>query len=199
MSRTPEHPRVCGENQSEMSEKKFHSGTSPRMRGKQALTCTSIQELRNIPAYAGKTPVGSQAAPTHAEHPRVCGENSSALFKASSFFGTSPRMRGKHNPTILVGFESRNIPAYAGKTEWSDLPDFQGREHPRVCGENVNEPATRQPVLGTSPRMRGKPLQLITPRLYQRNIPAYAGKTRRHGLYQWRLQEHPRVCGENRC
>ena len=71
--------------------------------------------------------------------------------------GTSPRMRGKPliDPLSLLLF--RNIPAYAGKTEAKFALDTTWEEHPRVCGENEVAVEGELVVLGTSPRMRGKP------------------------------------------
>ena len=51
----PEHPRVCGENSYNCSGNRRRRGTSPRMRGKHELALKMRFELRNIPAYAGKT------------------------------------------------------------------------------------------------------------------------------------------------
>ena len=53
--RVTAHPRVCGENVSE--EKCFvkRNGSSPRMRGKQALRLLRAFTSGLIPAYAGKT------------------------------------------------------------------------------------------------------------------------------------------------
>ena len=51
---------------------------------------------------------------------------------------------------------------------------------------------------GTSPRMRGKPNVRPWCLRWQRNIPAYAGKTRRRRRIPFHPAEHPRVCGENR-
>ena len=45
--------------------------------------------------------------------------------------------------------------------------------------------------------MRGKRVGELASRSYQRNIPAYAGKTRVTGKTAFFMPEHPRVCGEN--
>ena len=50
-----EHPRVCGENPNKTIGCKKATGTSPRMRGKLGGAAKCHDELRNIPAYAGKT------------------------------------------------------------------------------------------------------------------------------------------------
>ena len=106
-------------------------------------------------------------------------------------------MRGKRRRNPPPPWPQRNIPAYAGKTrvQLALGDDFQ--EHPRVCGENTGPKATATPLLGTSPRMRGK-LRLIVIRISpRRNIPSYAGKTPHPKRNPKPPQEHPRVCGEN--
>ena len=192
-----EHPRVCGENlPSDLLQLCMH-GTSPRMRGKLAVTVRLAGVQRNIPAYAGKTWPRRQHRWRSAEHPRVCGENSKPAHLHNSRKGTSPRMRGKRFlvPSAAVG--ARNIPAYAGKTFTLFSLIFLYWEHPRVCGENIHSHRIRQTQTGTSPRMRGKPTPVTSKKSSSRNIPAYAGKT--YGPYAQRNQpaEHPRVCGEN--
>ena len=66
-------------------------------------------------------------------------------------------MRGKLPRKSFFAFDTRNIPAYAGKTH---------------LVESVHESE-----IGTSPRMRGKPLENLSLSILFRNIPAYAGKT----------------------
>ena len=51
--------------------------------------------------------------------------------------------------------------------------------------------------IGTSPRMRGKPIPPHALNVSSRNIPAYAGKTLLSWLVSILNAEHPRVCGEN--
>ena len=173
--------------------------------------------LRNIPAYAGKTQPSGRAHRSHQEHPRVCGENQLLFWPGAKAHGTSPRMRGKRPSKIFFRFRYRNIPAYAGKTGALRIVVKRWKEHPRVCGENnrLNTNAVNAP--GTSPRMRGKPPDLLkstllsgtSPRmrgkrtltnnymLCVRNIPAYAGKTTNRSSVRGCAAEHPRVCGEN--
>ena len=51
-----EHPRVCGENDTRTRPGYQRGGTSPRMRGKHDAFLDEKYWVRNIPAYAGKTP-----------------------------------------------------------------------------------------------------------------------------------------------
>ena len=52
---TRAHPRACGENRSQPSEISALTGSSPRMRGKQAADLEQSVGAGLIPAHAGKT------------------------------------------------------------------------------------------------------------------------------------------------
>ena len=131
-----EHPRVCGENPVGGVGLSISGGTSPRMRGKLFLPRRGVRLSRNIPAYAGKTRSSFPIGIINKEHPRVCGENLWVSMIAMAKSGTSPRMRGKLPQGDLGMVDSRNIPAYAGKTKNSTTCQNVTTEHPRVCGEN---------------------------------------------------------------
>ena len=47
------------------------------------------------------------------------------------------------------------IPAYAGSTTAAAMGLTADRDHPRVCGEHVNEANRIKWPTGSSPRMRG--------------------------------------------
>ena len=147
------------------------------MRGKLSNNAGYSLQNRNIPAYAGKTHQQTNTDLTRA--------------------GTFPRMRGKPPPTNCLNLRKRNIPAYAGKTLKYGRYAAHIPEHPRVCGENSPPHNHHRPEGGTSPRMRGKPMRNTSPNREERNIPAYAGKTRRRPVWLHVSEEHPRVCGEN--
>ena len=65
-------------------------------------------------------------------------------------------MRGKPASALLQTLQTRNIPAYAGKTEAREIMSEAKAEHPRVCGENLAVVGDVAGPPGTSPRMRGK-------------------------------------------
>ena len=168
------------------------------MRGKPAAQGPLGRWRRNIPAYAGKTTNRSSVRGCAAEHPRVCGENRPLRGRWGGGEGTSPRMRGKPQIVAVYGGVRRNIPAYAGKTPAQCPRTAYHEEHPRVCGENPGGPLFCSMLLGTSPRMRGKLFGMCATSSKKRNIPAYAGKTQKIFIDPPRIEEHPRVCGENR-
>ena len=106
-------------------------------------------------------------------------------------------MRGKPTHPHIGVVPIRNIPAYAGKTLGVGDRHKRLPEHPRVCGENIGSDRYPASNAGTSPRMRGKLCYRKILRRCARNIPAYAGKTRESLSNGKRVEEHPRVCGEN--
>ena len=116
-----EHPRVCGENPPKLWRPGRTLGTSPRMRGKRAVSLSCCYQRRNIPAYAGKTPWSGGVFRFPREHPRVCGENYPINTQVTTITGTSPRMRGKQRSNTRGQAANRNIPAYAGKTSMATL------------------------------------------------------------------------------
>ena len=89
-------------------------------------------------------------------------------------------MRGKRSTELPERGQTRNIPAYAGKTIRAVQELLGHSEHPRVCGENITRREAMSLPTGTSPRMRGKLHVVRNVELRVRNIPAYAGKTDRY-------------------
>ena len=111
--------------------------------------------------------------------------------------GSSPRVRGKLLGIVIDGHELGLIPACAGKTVRFWGVGLEVWAHPRACGENRVTFTLRKVIVGSSPRVRGKPEfkrhQLAGVRL----IPARAGKTASTWGSKPCSTAHPRACGEN--
>ena len=155
-----DHPRACGEHAMLPGSRRHGWGSSPRMRGTQALRFGRPTDMGIIPAHAGNTRSFSPASPVPQDHPRACGEHSVRHSKRSAILGSSPRMRGtlsESNPHLTI---NRIIPAHAGNTVHSALGLSVRRDHPRACGEHHQIPAKLQWKQGSSPRMRGTLLGL---------------------------------------
>ena len=106
-------------------------------------------------------------------------------------------MRGKLNRGPIARPIPRLIPAHAGKTASRKKGIGSRAAHPRACGENQCEARERYPLLGSSPRMRGKPYAPAPAGDGTRLIPAHAGKTPSITPSPLRSPAHPRACGEN--
>ena len=191
------HPRVGGENGKPTWPAGWGPGSSPRGRGKLGRHRQRLPRVGLIPAWAGKTARSPEPGSRRAAHPRVGGENFGDHRVSVTAWGSSPRGRGKLLP-VLRGVVGRGlIPAWAGKTCGVSSQRTKCRAHPRVGGENAAGPGHPQPVAGSSPRGRGKPLRRRRPLHEGGLIPAWAGKTTSTYRAQSAPRAHPRVGGEN--
>ena len=111
------HPRACGENSVVDADAAIPEGSSPRMRGKRGMTFDSDCAHGLIPAHAGKTNQVLIESAHAGAHPRACGENVQAQGGVVDRVGSSPRMRGKLLPPLLLALPVGLIPAHAGKTQ----------------------------------------------------------------------------------
>ena len=151
-------------------------GSSPRVRGTPIRTAAHTIRNRFIPACAGN----SQAE---------CGTATPAT-------GSSPRVRGTLQPGEEIGGFERFIPACAGNSIWRTASPPRSAVHPRVCGELRLVRAALFKAAGSSPRVRGTPVDVVEERVYRRFIPACAGNSQRATGRPVRQAVHPRVCGE---
>ena len=86
-------------------------------------------------------------------------------------------MRGRLPDKANESLNSRNTPAYAGKTGRMNDNLAGSWKHPRVCGEDAAPCTCQAGVLETPPRMRGRLHKINLPSTAVGNTPAYAGKT----------------------
>ena len=171
------HPRVCGENCMVSRFIWYLHGSSPRVRGKLIPRGEGTLSWGLIPACAGKTSRPAGGGGPNWAHPRVCGENLGAPPPMPPKVGSSPRVRGKQPRLFVRRCQHGLIPACAGKTFGQIVPQLVSRAHPRVCGENQGKARERDPLLGSSPRVRGKPKSFCKRSVLIGLIPACAGKT----------------------
>ena len=153
---------------------------------------------RIIPAHAGQTRCIFSRVSTSSDHPRACGANPDSSWTRRSPSGSSPRMRGKRVGLRAVGLELRIIPAHAGQTDCLVLIICCVTDHPRACGANPLQCVIEVFQVGSSPRMRGKPVHLQQRFRIVRIIPAHAGQTFSEVQTVALSTDHPRACGANR-
>ena len=169
-------------------------GSSPRVRGTQALVHLVDAHLGIIPACAGNTPRRCRRSRPTRDHPRVCGEHSTGVHVKAEVAESSPRVRG--TPGFLVSRDHQIgiIPACAGNT-WrtrSSAPSL--RDHPRVCGEHHHVVQLVGVPQGSSPRVRGTRIRHVIEPAVPGIIPACAGNTQIPAGSWLDTRDHPRVC-----
>ena len=127
----------------------------------------------------------------------MCGEHITCVILRELLAGSSPHVRGaltiskwKHR---LVGI----IPACAGSTILNTCRLERSRDHPRMCGEHSYDRYSSLLRLGSSPHVRGAPVDIYQSIVVLGIIPACAGSTM-PCLRGIRLTgDHPRMCGEH--
>ena len=148
------------------------------------------------PAYAGKSMTSFRPFDGYRDHPRVCGEKLHGKSCLPWPEGSPPRMRGKGSFCSTSARVPGITPAYAGKRSWQPSTRKPATDHPRVCGEKLQQLLFVHSAEGSPPRMRGKAARRISNGLCGGITPAYAGKSRRRSARGQAQKDHPRVCGE---
>ena len=160
LCRSGDHPRVCGEKQNQETTFVYYIGSPPRVRGKVLPRGEKPLQKGITPACAGKRLRTSSRRRRLWDHPRVCGEKISVIGIVRDGQGSPPRVRGKavgDRPTPLP----RGItPACAGKRGSRFCCCHTTRDHPRVCGEKLDDHLAEDTKPGSPPRVRGKVSQM---------------------------------------
>ncbi len=190
------HPRVCGERAESPLDFNSLRGSSPRVRGTQALIISQGVEHRFIPACAGNAPPTILYIPPFPVHPRVCGERAMTLTGIMACIGSSPRVRGTRRIMERSKPCHRFIPACAGNAVTNLATKVWVTVHPRVCGERRRLPLAVVQKDGSSPRVRGTRGAGLEYPSSCRFIPACAGNAGHRGHALLERPVHPRVCGE---
>ena len=130
------HPHVCGENVNLENERLSFDGSPPRVWGKLELGNNYMEGHRFTPTCVGKTTLPISLGQHVAVHPHVCGENITTYLGADPFYGSPPRVWGKHQRFVKSHCVSRFTPTCVGKTFAFLKPIPPRVVHPHVCGEN---------------------------------------------------------------
>ena len=187
---------MCGEKLLRSAVRSSSTGSPPRVRGKAVHHKHRHSPGRITPAYAGKRIKLRKRHSICGDHPRVCGEKISEVFRSIAVWGSPPRVRGKER-WADENLPDRGItPACAGKSFVVYLTPLAHRDHPRVCGEKNFSCIHNRREKGSPPRVRGKAVP-TGPLWFCLGItPACAGKSWSRRAESRKKRDHPRVCGE---
>ena len=190
-----DHPRACGAHPAFSPATMRSTGSSPRMRGshKQGTDITFDDGI--IPAHAGLTQCFFVKPKKTWDHPRACGAHSEASASSDVRLGSSPRMRGSRCMGACDPCREGIIPAHAGLTVKSEIPNTPEGDHPRACGAHNFCSMSLMLIAGSSPRMRGSHLRAHNRYRQLGIIPAHAGLTENQNHRELGQEDHPRACG----
>ena len=168
------------------------------MRGQLDKTYPAPLRLRIIPARAGPTRPPSTSRSLKPDHPRSCGANTWTMEGTIGDDGSSPLVRGQHRLVREQHHRIRIIPARAGPTPCSPTARTPATDHPRSCGANCGGYGGDDACDGSSPLVRGQPVNRSHCPFWSRIIPARAGPTLPSKSEVGTATDHPRSCGANR-
>ena len=191
-----DHPRVCGEQTALYSGVPRSTGSSPRVRGAGRARPIAVREDGIIPACAGSSSDRSALLLCGWDHPRVCGEQTARSCANGRATGSSPRVRGAADVGVRMLSPVGIIPACAGSRRSIMASCVRGRDHPRVCGEQLPALHFCYSHEGSSPRVRGAVDYLLKRLRDSEIIPVCAGSSDGRGRVRRYRRDHPRVCGE---
>ena len=150
-----DHPRACGEHVCDIPADAFNRGSSPRLRGTQQQEYFNSLQGGIIPALAGNTFKAPDGIVSSEDHPRACGEHNFVGMAEFAGQGSSPRLRGTLCHVVLLSIVIGIIPALAGNTLLPCRVRRWMRDHPRACGEHLEQLGGAVETSGSSPRLRG--------------------------------------------
>ena len=111
-----DHPRMCGEHQTDFTCSVRRRGSSPHVRGAPRRSRPARAVVGIIPACAGSTGHSRFRVLLIRDHPRMCGEHRSLTDSLSPARGSSPHVRGALAPAWTRMTNHGIIPACAGST-----------------------------------------------------------------------------------
>ena len=150
-----DHPRPCGEQVSRSGHRIGKRGSPPPLRGT-ASFCWFIRRSNRItPAPAGNRLESTSPVIPYRDHPRPCGEQNPMLGYTVCRLGSPPPLRGTEIVVQIGMLLHRITPAPAGNSLSSHCSFAAARDHPRPCGEQIDDPAPIEPTKGSPPPLRG--------------------------------------------
>ena len=155
--KTTDHPRSRGEYDLRAQQARKDDGSSPLSRGILMGRADQASLERIIPALAGNTLMRRPPSIVQGDHPRSRGEYRPPRAQSCRRYGSSPLSRGIPSQLFNRHFPSRIIPALAGNTYITLLPQNFRWDHPRSRGEYRRVTRGLSRVLGSSPLSRGIP------------------------------------------
>ena len=168
---------MCGEHHGTRKDGTKFAGSSPHVRGTHDGRPEPASTSGIIPACAGNTSCTRCTRTRIRDHPRMCGEHMTAWESGGVTQGSSPHVRGTHEPLSAHLWPLGIIPACAGNTPFGLRPQSRLGDHPRMCGEHNGKISWIYKDSGSSPHVRGTLPARNALRTTVGIIPACAGNT----------------------
>ena len=153
-----DHLRVCGADRHRRRTVPQLPGSSPRVRSRRCHRSGNQPHPGIISACAEQTSSYPPSREVCGDHLRVCGADfitSSSLIPKP---GSSPRVRSRPAALYCQVAYRGIISACAEQTTGSDYTHLFSGDHLRVCGADHSSHDPKPRMVGSSPRVRSRPL-----------------------------------------
>ena len=131
-----DHPRMCGKDNASCISLSKRLGSPPHVRERRRHSNAGSHAAGITPACAGKTQTARRSAFPIWDHPRMCGKDAMIHCDNIRCKGSPPHVRERLRLQAVQLLKCRITPACAGKTKHSLMPDYDGQDHPRMCGKD---------------------------------------------------------------
>ena len=155
-------------------------GRSPLTRGRRSEGVTEAPRLGSIPAHAGETTAALPRRRCARVDPRSRGGDARLQRLMRRLRGRSPLTRGRRRGRDAGLAGCGSIPAHAGETSRSRVPQPSAQVDPRSRGGDRRGFCLRRECQGRSPLTRGRLFEIGTSGPSPGSIPAHAGETLDH-------------------
>ena len=150
------HPRLRGEDHEWRVSGYATKETPPLTRGRLLPDGRVVARRGNTPAYAGKTRPLLSLWLSRQKHPRLRGEDCVSKSKSFQPRETPPLTRGRRGVVFGHLLQSRNTPAYAGKTPRVASSSSSCRNTPAYAGKTGTGLVGFSKLEETPPLTRGR-------------------------------------------
>ena len=171
----PVHPHGCGERGIARCDGVEDGGSSPRLWGTLWRAWAGQKSPRFIPTAVGNAGTHLRSAICRTVHPHGCGERIGSKIVLPSIIGSSPRLWGTPPERRQCRHWQRFIPTAVGNAACARYPALYKAVHPHGCGERRLFGWPISNMIGSSPRLWGTLLLVLSISLSSRFIPTAVG------------------------
>ena len=118
--------------------------------------------VRIIPTRVGTSHSRFLSLQLRKDHPHACGDKKTSLAIYCLSSGSSPRVWGQEKVIYIISYSYRIIPTRVGTRCPCHFKAISYQDHPHACGDKGDFVILRRKPLGSSPRVWGQAIKLLT-------------------------------------
>ncbi len=153
------------------------SGSPPRAWGRRLRLSVRLSGPRFTPTRVGQTFAKSIGLTRSAVHPHACGADRIVEEMTRIALGSPPRVWGRQINERVTAIIPRFTPTRVGQTFCRAARPFAPPVHPHACGADAEPDGIFDNLLGSPPRVWGRPCPMSTPSRSPRFTPTRVGQT----------------------